>query len=65
MEQASPTIAMRGMKASISECVPNDGTRSGDNVFLHTSIAGDERFAEREDCDELLGPDASIEPHEE
>src|SRR3954470_7222263 len=43
VEQARPTIAMRGMKAPISEC---NGTRSGHNVFLHTSIAGDERFAE-------------------
>src|SRR3954465_11778992 len=44
VEQASPTIAMRGMKASL--CCPCNGTRGGDNVFLHASIVGDERFAE-------------------
>jgi hypothetical protein len=44
VEQASPTIAMRGMKAS--NVCPCNGTRSGDNVFLHTSIVEDERFAE-------------------
>ena len=29
-------------------CAPGKGTRSGDNVFLHMPIAGDERSAEGE-----------------
>jgi hypothetical protein len=35
VEQASPTIGIRGMKASIPQCVPCNRTRGGDNKFFH------------------------------
>src|ERR1700732_4491877 len=34
VEQASPTIGIRGMKASIPELVPCNGTRVGDDTFF-------------------------------
>src|SRR3954454_3455789 len=54
VEQASPTLTMRGIKASISECVPlqwNAQRRQCVPPYVHRSGA----VRRRDDCDESLG----------